>query len=65
MNEIIEAVLKKYPKAKRIAVVNFVCSAPNDPMANAYNLGMDVGLYKWNRHTQTAIWEALRQLNRI
>jgi hypothetical protein len=65
MDKIIEAVLKKYPKAKRIAVMNFVCTAPDDPMANSYNLNMDAGLYKWNGDTRNAIREALRQLNKI
>jgi hypothetical protein len=58
--ELIEVALKKYPKAKRIAVENFVMSAPNDPIANSVNLMDDTRSYKWNSDTYLAIKYCLK-----
>jgi hypothetical protein len=63
--ELIESALRKYPKAKRIAVENFVTSAPNDPIANAVNLGDDTRSYKWNSDTYLAIKYCLKKLDKF
>lgn len=56
MNAKIEAALKKYPKAKRIAVENFTSNGTAKmDMAASMNLEMDAALYKWNAHTVAAI----------
>jgi hypothetical protein len=52
---LIETALRKFPKAKRIAVENFTFSADKMDMATTMNLEMDAGLYKWNAHTVNAI----------
>lgn len=57
--------LKKCPKAKRIAVENFVSTAPDDKMANGMNLEADAASYKWNGDTVKAIRLALRELKKI
>lgn len=45
---------------KRIAVENFLFSAPLDShMANCMNLDMDARLYKWNSQTVKAIRDGL------
>jgi hypothetical protein len=55
-----EAVLKKYPDAKKIAVQNFCWTAdPSTKEINRANLHLDAGLYKWNEQTQRAIQEVL------
>jgi len=61
----IAAALKKYPKAKTIAVENFCVSAPDDHMANSINLNADARSYKWNAHTVNAIKYVLRAENKI
>jgi hypothetical protein len=53
--ERIEAALKKFPKAKRIAVENFTMTADTLDMATCMNLGEDTAAYKWNAHTVNAI----------
>ena len=60
--DIINKYTDKYPKAKKIAVRNFVGTAPNDKEANQYNLNMDAMLYRWNSDTILAIKEALVEL---
>jgi hypothetical protein len=57
--------LAKCPKAKKIAVENFVWSAPDDKMANGMNLVEDAKSYKWNSDTVKAIRLALRELGKI
>ncbi len=61
----IQDALKKYPKAKKIAVENFVWSASNDNRANAMNLSQDARLYSWNAATVSAIKMALQQLKKM
>ena len=55
MNKIIEQALIKYPKAKRIAVVNATAGQTLD-MAFRMNVEMDRGLYNWNAQTMSAIY---------
>ena len=61
----IERVMKRYKKAKRIPVRNFVCTAPDDKMANSINLSEDARMYRWNSDTYCAIRDALRELGKI
>jgi hypothetical protein len=63
--EAINKALKKFPKAKKIAVENFVGTAGDERMANQSNLDMDAGLYQWNTATRGAIYQALRELGKI
>jgi len=54
--EKIEQALKKFPKAKRIAVENFTSmGAGRWDMAAAMNLEADRAAYGWNAHTVNAI----------
>ena len=62
--ELIETALKKFKDAKRIAVENFVSTAPDNAYNNRANLRMDARLYKWNEHTQRAIIECLKALGK-
>jgi hypothetical protein len=62
---LIEDVLKKYPSAKRVAVENFVMSAPFDIEANRENLLDDVISYGWNVDTFLAIKECLAAEDKI
>jgi hypothetical protein len=63
-NELVEEALNKYPEAKRIAVENFVMSAPDEPATNRYNLLMDKKLYNWNWDTFYAIEDCLSNLGK-
>jgi hypothetical protein len=55
-NNKIEMALKKYPKAKRIAVESFTSfGTATMGMAESMNLEMDAKLYNWNSHTVSAI----------
>jgi hypothetical protein len=56
----IEALLKKYPKAKQIAVENFLMSLTGDKMADGMNLSADAKSYGWNTQTIQAIREGIR-----
>jgi len=61
--KVIEYVLKKYPKARRMAVENFIMSS----VGNRYdyqlaNLEIDAELYKWNEATRQAIRTGLHIL---
>lgn len=58
--EQIEALLKKYPKAKRIAVENFLMSLSGEPMADSMNMSADARSYGWNSQTIQAIREGMR-----
>jgi len=51
----VETALKKFPKAKRIAVENFTFGSTKMDMATSMNLGVDTAAYKWNAHTVNAI----------
>jgi hypothetical protein len=53
--EKIELALKKYPKARRIAVENFTMTADCLDMATGMNLSADTRAYNWNAHTVNAI----------
>jgi hypothetical protein len=59
----INAMLKRYPKARTVAVHNFVSSCPLDGPLAAYNaiqnLYMDASLYKWNIPTLICIRKLL------
>ena len=55
MNTIIDQAIKKFPKAKRIAVSNFTLGYDSLTMEAGMNLSMDANLYKWNSHTISAI----------
>jgi hypothetical protein len=63
MNEtlLIDQSIKKFPKAKRIAVENFTMGCDKMDMAANMNLEMDAGLYKWNSHTTGAIRWVINQ----
>jgi hypothetical protein len=59
--EAIELAMVKYPKARRIAVENFVSSCPSEKgMHNAMNLADDARAYAWKPVTVTAIKHAMR-----
>jgi hypothetical protein len=47
--------MKKFPKARRIAVENFSSGLTVLDMATSMNLSMDTRLYKWNAQTVAAI----------
>lgn len=54
--QLVESALRKYPKAKRIAVENFCFSCEDiDKSVNYHNLLADARSYKWNLHTVNAI----------
>ena len=58
----IEKILTKYPKARRIAVENFLFSVGangNESNATA-NLKLDTRLYNWKADTVKAISEGIR-----
>ena len=55
----VEQILKKYPKAKRIAVENFTMSRQDNHRNNLLNLAMDARLYNWNQQTVNAIRDCL------
>jgi hypothetical protein len=53
---IIEKALEKHPKAKRIAVENFLLSSIGYDYDNQMkNLYLDASLYRWNTQTINAI----------
>ena len=54
-NDGIEKAMKRFPKAKRIAVENFTMSSSELGMAEMMNLEMDARMYKWNSDTVNAI----------
>ena len=60
----IEIALKKYPKAKKIALENFVWSSGDNKMSNNINLNADTRTYKWNSQTVNAIRMALKYLDK-
>ena len=63
-NHLIETALRKFPKAKRIAVENFTMSADKMDMATSRNLVDDTRSYKWNAHTVNAIrWVINNKVN--
>lgn len=61
----IDVAMKKFPKAKRLAVENFCWTAPDSPSDNYWNLTSDAQSYKWNADTVEAIRYVLRQDNKI
>lgn len=62
VQNVIDMALEKFPEAKKIAVQNFVWSAPADHKANKANLTMDARLYNWNTDTVQAIRYALTMI---
>jgi hypothetical protein len=52
---LIDLAIKKYPKAKRIAVENFTMGYDTLNMEASMNLSADTACYKWNSHTVNAI----------
>ena len=52
---VLETALRKFPKAKKIAVENFSSTADKLDMATSMNLADDTRAYKWNVHTVNAI----------
>lgn len=54
-NYLIDLAMKKYPKAKRIAVSNFTHTCDGWDMAASMNLSADARAYGWNNHTVAAI----------
>ncbi len=59
-SHILETALRKFKKAKRIAVENFTMSADTLDMATEINLSDDTRAYKWNRDTVEAIRYVIR-----
>ena len=54
-DHLIATALRKFPKAKKIAVENFSFTADKMDMATNMNLEMDAASYKWHPHTVSAI----------
>ena len=52
---LIDQAIKKFPKAKRIAVSNFTMGYDSLSMEASMNLEMDARSYGWNAHTVAAI----------
>lgn len=57
----IETILFKNPKAKRIAVLNFLSTIGNNDTAlgASMNLGSDAQVYQWNAQTVRAIKQGI------
>jgi hypothetical protein len=51
----VETALRKFPKARRIAVENFSFGSTKMDFATSMNLSADTAAYKWNAHTVNAI----------
>jgi hypothetical protein len=57
---IIQRTLEKHPKARRIAVENFLMSSVGYDYDNQIkNLYLDASLYRWNTQTVNAIRQGL------
>lgn len=54
-SEAVELTMTKYPKARRVAVVNTSMWGKDNGMANAMNLEQDRRLYQWDTTTVKAI----------
>jgi hypothetical protein len=52
---LINLAMKKYPKAKLIALENFTYTADSLDLATSMNLAADARAYKWNSDTVNAI----------
>lgn len=57
---LIDQAMKKFPKAKRLAVVNFTGGYTELSLEAAMNLELDTQMYRWNSHTVAAISYVLR-----
>lgn len=57
----LSGIFARFPKAKKIAVENFVDSAAESPALNSANLSYDAKLYGWNYDTVKAIQTALKE----
>jgi hypothetical protein len=65
VKEVISEILEKYPKARKIAVENFLASSVGyDYNSQISNLELDANLYKWNRTTIKAIAEGLHIMHK-
>lgn len=62
---LIDLAIVFYPFANKVAVQNFCWTAPDDPRANAWNIGQDARLYGWNNDTVDAIAFVLRSVNKL
>ena len=61
---IIQKVLERYPKAKRIAVENFLFSSVGyEYDTQIKNLYLDARLYRWNKDTINAIRTGLNVMH--
>ena len=58
-SEAVEAALRKFPKARRIAVEN-ATMGQEDSMIFRMNLEQDRACYNWNAHTMLAIGYVMR-----
>jgi len=59
-DHLIATALRKFPKAKKIAVENFSMTADKMDMGTEMNLSADAASYKWNRDTVEAIRYVIR-----
>ena len=59
----IEALLIRYPKAKRSALENFLGTVGNNPsrVASLVNMHADALSYKWNTSTVSALMEGIQK----
>lgn len=63
VRDIIQKALKKYPRAKKIAVTNFLATATSYTFeVNVANAEYDKLLYKWNDSTYYAILFGLNEM---
>jgi len=65
IEDLIETALRKYPKARRMAVENFCFSAPNDKIANDLNIIEDARLYEWHPDTAQSIRFVLKSQKKL
>jgi hypothetical protein len=61
---LINLALKKYPKARKIALENFTYTADRLDMATSMNLAADARCYNWNSDTVNAIRYVLMNKSR-
>lgn len=65
LDTLLAEALKKYPKAKKLAVENFCFSAPDDKQANSDNILLDQSMYNWKNDTVEAIRFVLRGVGKL
>ena len=59
--EYVDLAMAKFPKAKRIAVMNFSIGYNEMSMEASMNLDMDAQMYRWNSDTVKAIKWVINQ----